>query len=50
MQTTGAVANNPKRALYFNPIEHPLVLQLGGSDPFALANAAQLAERWVTMK
>lgn len=30
--------------LRFNPIEHPVVLQLGGSDAQALARAAQISE------
>ena len=32
--------------LDFDPSEHPLALQLGGSDPRALAHAASLGERW----
>ena len=32
--------------LDFDPAEHPLALQLGGSDPAELANAARLGERW----
>ncbi len=44
MQTTGAVSNNPKRALKFNPIEHPIALQLGGSDKKTLAESACKAE------
>ncbi len=32
--------------LDFDPVEHPLALQLGGSDPAELANAARLGERW----
>ncbi|TAL58483.1 MAG: tRNA dihydrouridine(20/20a) synthase DusA [Legionella sp.] len=44
MQTTGAIQNNPKRALAFQACEHPIALQLGGSDPQALAAAAILAE------
>lgn len=44
MQTTGAVSNNPQRALTFTPIEHPIALQLGGSDPKALADCARKAE------
>jgi len=34
------------RHLDFDPAEHPVALQLGGSDPRALAHAAQLGERW----
>ena len=44
MQTTGAVYNNPKRALHFSPIEHPIALQLGGADAKALAYCASIAE------
>lgn len=44
MQTTGAIINNPMRALRFNSIEHPLALQLGGSDKKALAESARKAE------
>ncbi|MCL9684287.1 tRNA dihydrouridine(20/20a) synthase DusA [Legionella sp. EUR-108] len=44
MQTTGAIHNNPKRALHFNEVEHPLAIQLGGSDPEALAKCAIIAE------
>ena len=32
--------------LDFDPAEHPLALQLGGSDPMELAHAAKLGERW----
>jgi tRNA-dihydrouridine synthase A len=32
--------------LDFDPAEHPLALQLGGSDPAQLAHAARLGERW----
>ena len=45
MQTTGALQNNPNRALSFNDIEHPLALQLGGADPDALAKCAAIAEQ-----
>jgi tRNA-dihydrouridine synthase A len=45
MQTTGAINNNPKRALHFSPIEHPIALQLGGSDAEALAKCAAIAEQ-----
>lgn len=44
MQTTGAVQNNQQRALLFDPMEHPLALQLGGADPVALAVCAKIAE------
>lgn len=45
MQTTGAIRNNPKRALDFNSIEHPIALQIGGSDKNALLEAAKIAEQ-----
>jgi tRNA-dihydrouridine synthase A len=32
--------------LDFDPAEHPLALQLGGSDPRVLAHGAKLGERW----
>ena len=32
--------------LDFDPAEHPVALQLGGSDPAQLAHAARLGERW----
>ena len=34
------------RHLAFDPAEHPVALQLGGSDPGLLARAAKLGERW----
>jgi tRNA-dihydrouridine synthase A len=34
------------RHLDFDPFEHPVALQLGGSDPAQLAHAARLGERW----
>ena len=47
MVTTGALLHrNPARFLDFDPDEHPLALQLGGSDPVALARCAKLAEDW----
>ncbi|MDF1683289.1 MAG: tRNA dihydrouridine(20/20a) synthase DusA [Legionellaceae bacterium] len=44
MQTTNAILHNPKRALDFHPAETPVAMQLGGSDPQALAVAAKQAE------
>jgi tRNA-dihydrouridine synthase A len=47
MITTGALLHQaPERFLDFDPQEHPLALQLGGSDPDALAACAGLAEQW----
>lgn len=45
MQTTGAINHNPRRALAFNAIEHPIAIQLGGSDKVALAESARAAEQ-----
>lgn len=44
MQTSGAILNNPARALFHSPIEYPLALQLGGSDPETLISCARIAE------
>ena len=35
-----------ERLIGFDPIEHPLALQLGGDDPTLLAEAASLAADW----
>ncbi len=45
MLTTGAVLNNPLRALHYHNSETPLALQLGGADEKALAGCARLAEK-----
>lgn len=45
MQTTGAISNNPIRSLQFNREEHPIALQIGGSEPNILAQCAKLAEQ-----
>src|SRR5256885_7963212 len=43
MMTTGAVLRgNRERLLAFDPAEHPLAVQLGGSDPRALAESARI--------
>ena len=45
MLTTGAVLHGDrKRLLGFDPFEHPVALQLGGSDPKALAQSARIGE------
>jgi tRNA-dihydrouridine synthase A len=47
MVTTGALLyGDVPRHLDFNAEEHPLALQLGGSEPAELAACAKLAERW----
>ena len=44
MVTTGAIIyGDRERHLGFDPLEHPLSLQLGGDDP-GLAEAARIAE------
>jgi tRNA-dihydrouridine synthase A len=37
---------DPQRFLDFHPQEHPLALQVGGSQPESLARAARLAKAW----
>ncbi|MFQ6371626.1 tRNA dihydrouridine(20/20a) synthase DusA [Shewanella sp. YIC-542] len=44
MVTTGAILFGKGDYLGYHAAEHPLVLQLGGSDPEALAQCAKLAE------
>ena len=47
MVTTGALLHGDvARHLDFRAEEHPLALQLGGSEPEELARAAGLALRW----
>jgi tRNA-dihydrouridine synthase A len=47
MVTTGALLHGDvPRHLDFDSSEHPLALQLGGSEPDALAACAKLAQRW----
>jgi tRNA-dihydrouridine synthase A len=47
MVTTGALLHgDTARHLDFNPEEHPVALQLGGSEPAELAACARLGERW----
>jgi tRNA-dihydrouridine synthase A len=44
MITTGAIIHGKGDFLAYNEEEHPLALQLGGSDPVALAHCAKLAQ------
>lgn len=47
MVTTGALLHGDQgRHLDFDPSEHPLALQLGGSEPADLAACVKLAARW----
>jgi len=44
MVTVGAILHGPReRLLQFHPAEHPVVLQLGGSEPGKLAECAKIA-------
>jgi len=46
MVTSGALVNGPaERLLAFDPTEHPVASQLGGSDPDELARAAAMAAK-----
>ncbi len=47
MVTTGALIHgNRERFLEYNDEEHPVALQLGGSNPDELAQCARLAQDW----
>lgn len=47
MVTTGALLHgNVPRHLDFDETEHPVALQLGGSEPSDLAQCARLGEQW----
>ncbi|MEO7808094.1 MAG: tRNA dihydrouridine(20/20a) synthase DusA [Ramlibacter sp.] len=47
MMTTGALTHGDvPRHLDFNAEEHPVALQLGGSDPADLAHCARLGAQW----
>lgn len=47
MITADAIIHGDRdRLLQFNPEEHPLALQLGGSDPTKLATAVKIAEAY----
>ncbi len=47
MVTTGALLHGDvPRHLDYGAVEHPLALQLGGSEPADLAHCAKLAEQW----
>lgn len=47
MVNTGAILHGDKmRHLRFDPAEHPIALQLGGSEPNDLARCAKIAQDW----
>jgi tRNA-dihydrouridine synthase A len=45
MVTTGAIIHGKGDYLGYNKQEHPVILQLGGSDPEAMAHCAAIAEQ-----
>jgi len=47
MITSKAILKGDKnRLLDYNAVEHPLVLQIGGSNPVEMAKCAVIAKRW----
>ena len=47
MVTTGALLHGDvKRHLQYDESEHPVVLQLGGSEPTDMAKCAEMAQSW----
>ncbi|KAB7769105.1 tRNA dihydrouridine(20/20a) synthase DusA [Xanthomonas maliensis] len=46
VHANAVVLGDRERLLGFDPVEHPLALQLGGSDPVVLAQAARIAQDW----
>ena len=47
MVTTGAILHGDRNYLLsYDPAEHPVALQLGGSEPAELARCARIAEEW----
>ncbi|WXT99982.1 MAG: tRNA-dihydrouridine(20/20a) synthase [Catillopecten margaritatus gill symbiont] len=47
MVTSKAILHGDKnRLLDFNAVEHPLVLQLGGSEPVEMAACAKIVQEW----
>ncbi|MFZ9996615.1 MAG: tRNA dihydrouridine(20/20a) synthase DusA, partial [Burkholderiaceae bacterium] len=47
MITTGAILHGDlSRLLDFDPVEHPVALQIGGSEPQDLARAAKIGADW----
>jgi tRNA-dihydrouridine synthase A len=47
MVTTGALVHGDvERHLRYDDVEHPVALQLGGSDPGDLATSARLGQQW----
>lgn len=46
VHANAVIHGDRERLLGFDGSEHPLALQLGGSDPALLAQAARIAQDW----
>ncbi|WP_051412627.1 tRNA dihydrouridine(20/20a) synthase DusA [Pseudoxanthomonas sp. J35] len=46
VHANAVVLGDRERLLGFDPVEHPVALQLGGSEPEALAQAARIGAEW----
>ena len=46
IHTQALIHGNASRFLQYDPVEHPIALQLGGSSPSELATCARLAQTW----
>ena len=46
VHANAVIHGNRERLLGYDPVEHPVALQLGGSEPALLAQAAQIAAQW----
>lgn len=46
VHANAVIHGDRERLLGFAPVEHPLALQLGGSEPAVLAQAARIAQEW----
>ena len=46
VHANAVVLGDRERLLGFDPVEHPLALQLGGSEPAVLAQAARIGQDW----
>ncbi len=46
VHANAVIHGDRQRLVGFDPVEHPVALQLGGSEPALLAQAAQIAEAW----
>lgn len=46
VHANAVIHSDRTRLIGFDPVEHPLALQLGGSEPALLAQAAAIAQEW----